>query len=219
MKLIVGLGNPGRKYEQTRHNVGFMAAAKLAALISASPSRIKFEGEFAEGTTGGEKILLLCPQTFMNASGQSVRKAIDFYKISTDDLLVICDDCNLASGRLRIRRSGSAGGQNGLKDIIRHLDTDSFARLRIGIGSPPPDWNVSDYVLGKIEKQEQPTMETATTDAAYAAILWATEGVAAAMNKYNADPNAKPRKQDLSSTETISDESISDNDNSQHKCS
>ncbi len=219
MKLIVGLGNPGRKYEQTRHNVGFMAAAKLAALISASTSRIKFEGEFAEGTTGGEKILLLCPQTFMNASGQSVRKAIDFYKISTDDLLVICDDCNLASGRLRIRRSGSAGGQNGLKDIIRHLDTDSFARLRIGIGSPPPDWNVSDYVLGKIEKQEQPTMETATTDAAYAAILWATEGVAAAMNKYNADPNAKPRKQDLSSTETISDESISDNDNSQHKCS
>ncbi len=219
MKLIVGLGNPGRKYEQTRHNVGFMAAAKLAALISASTSRIKFEGEFAEGTTGGEKILLLCPQTFMNASGQSVRKAIDFYKISTDDLLVICDDCNLASGRLRIRRSGSAGGQNGLKDIIRHLDTDSFARLRIGIGSPPPDWNVSDYVLGKIEKQEQPTMETATTDAAYAAILWATEGVAAAMNKYNADPNAKPKKQDPSSTETISDESISDNDNSQHKCS
>ena len=92
MKLIVGLGNPGRKYEQTRHNVGFMAAAKLAALISATPARIKFEGEFAEGTAEGEKLLVLCPHTYMNASGQSVRKAIDFYKISTDDLLVICDD-------------------------------------------------------------------------------------------------------------------------------
>lgn len=194
MKLIVGLGNPGRKYEQTRHNVGFMAAAKVAALISASPSRIKFEGEFAEGNVGGEKLLVLCPHTFMNASGQSVRKAVDFYKLEIEDLLVICDDFNLAGGRIRIRKSGSAGGQNGLKDIIRHLDTDSFARLRIGIGTPPPQWSVTDYVLGKIEKHEQEAIETATTRAAQAAIEWATAGVSSAMNKFNADPNAKPKQ-------------------------
>ena len=194
MKLIVGLGNPGRKYEQTRHNVGFMAAAKLAALISASPARIKFEGELADGTVGSEKLLVLCPHTYMNASGQSVRKAIDFYKIEVDDLLVICDDFNLQRGRIRIRRSGSAGGQNGLKDIIRHLDSDAFARLRIGIGQPPPEWSVSDYVLGKIEKPEQEAIETATTKAAYAAIEWAQAGVASAMNKFNADPTAKPKQ-------------------------
>jgi PTH1 family peptidyl-tRNA hydrolase len=201
MKLIVGLGNPGRKYEQTRHNVGFMAAAKLAALTSATPAKIRFEGEFAEAAADGEKLLVLCPQTYMNASGQSVRKAVDFYKIPVDDLLVICDDFHLASGRLRLRRSGSAGGQNGLKDIIRHLNTDSFARLRIGIGSPPPQWSVSDYVLGKIEKQEQETIEAATTRAAYAAIHWATKGVTSAMNHFNPDPNAKPKaKNDISST-------------------
>ncbi len=194
MKLIVGLGNPGRKYEQTRHNVGFMAAAKLAALISADPSRIKFEGELAEGTSCGEKLIVLCPHTFMNASGQSVRKAIDFYKISIDDLLVICDDLNLATGRIRIRRSGSAGGQNGLKDIIRHLDSDAFARLRIGIGQAPPQWSVTDYVLGKFNKNEQETIESTTTRAAYAAIEWAANGVGAAMNKYNADPNAEPNR-------------------------
>ncbi len=187
MKLIVGLGNPGRKYEQTRHNVGFMAAAKLAALISASPSKIRFEGEVAEGSTNGEKLVVLCPQTFMNASGKSVRKACEFYKMSPVDLLVICDDLNLPSGRLRIRPGGSAGGQKGLTDIIGQLGTESFARLRIGIDRPPPEWDVSDYVLGKFAKEDQEKIESATTRAAYAAIDWANEGAAFAMNKYNAD--------------------------------
>ena len=188
MKLIVGLGNPGRKYEQTRHNVGFMAAAKLASLISAGPSKVRFEGELAEGASGGEKMIVLCPHTFMNASGKSVRQACDFYKLSPDDLLVICDDLNLPCGRLRIRPSGSAGGQKGLVDIIRQLGTDSFARLKIGIDRPPPQWDVSDYVLGKFRKDEQEKIETATTRAAYAAMDWACEGTAAVMNKYNADP-------------------------------
>lgn len=190
MKLIVGLGNPGRKYEQTRHNVGFMAAAKTAALISASPSKIRFEGEWAEGIRDTQKLGILCPHTFMNVSGQSVRKAIDFYKLSTDELLVICDDLNLASGRLRIRPSGSAGGQKGLADIIRHLGTESFARLRIGIDRPPQGWTVTDYVLGKLSGTEQETIDTATTRAAYAAIDWAANGIVFAMNQHNADPSA-----------------------------
>jgi PTH1 family peptidyl-tRNA hydrolase len=187
MKLIVGLGNPGRKYEQTRHNVGFMAAAKLASLIGASPSRAQFDGDVADGSSGAEKVIVLCPATFMNASGKSVRKAIDFYKMSPEHLLVMCDDLNLPAGKLRIRPSGSAGGQKGLVDIIRHLGTDDFARLRIGIDRPPPEWDVSDYVLGKFRKDEQDEIETATTRAAYAAIDWVSEGTMFAMNKYNAD--------------------------------
>ena len=113
MKLIVGLGNPGRRYAETRHNVGFAVAAKLLPKIGASSAREKFNGELAEGTVDGEKVAVLCPMTFMNASGDSVRRAVDFYKIEPagDDLLVICDDLNLSCGRLRIRRSGSAGGQ------------------------------------------------------------------------------------------------------------
>ncbi|MGB7347113.1 MAG: aminoacyl-tRNA hydrolase [Pirellulaceae bacterium] len=192
MKLIVGLGNPGRKYEETRHNVGFMVAMKVAALISAPASKERFDGEFAEGVSGIEKLLILCPHTFMNASGQSVRKACDFYKLEIEEILIICDDLNLDSGRLRLRARGSAGGQNGLKDIIRHLDSDAFPRLRVGIGSPPDGWAVTDYVLGKFAKAEQSLIEEATTRAAYAAIDWATKGIGPAMNQYNATAeNAK----------------------------
>ena len=192
MKLIVGLGNPGRKYEQTRHNVGFIVAAKVAVLTSASGAKTKFEGELAEASVGGEKLAILCPHTYMNASGQSVRKALDFYKLEIEDVLVICDDLNLDAGRLRIRRSGSAGGQNGIKDIIRHLGSESFARLRVGIGRPPEGWSVTDYVLGKFSKTEHETFEKATTEAAHAGICWANEGVSAAMNRYNVRP-AKPK--------------------------
>jgi PTH1 family peptidyl-tRNA hydrolase len=190
MKLIVGLGNPGRKYEQTRHNIGFMVASKVASLIGASPSRVRFEGEVAEGI-GQEKLVILCPHTYMNASGKSVRKACDFYKLSPCDLLVICDDLNLPAGRLRFRALGSAGGQKGLADIIRHLGTDDFPRLRIGIGQPPLGWEASDYVLGKFTKQEQDKIESSTTDAAHAVIQWAAEGIGSAMNRYNADSSLK----------------------------
>ena len=194
MKLIVGLGNPGRKYEQTRHNVGFMVAAKVASLIHANPSRSRFEGDFAEGHSG-EKLGVLCPHTYMNASGKSVRKACDFYKVSPEDVLVVCDDLNLAAGRLRIRRSGSAGGQKGLADIIRHLGTDEVPRLRIGIDRPPDGWDVSGYVLGKFNISEQKVFENATTQAAHAAIVWATEGIGFAMNRHNANSEPKSKKQ------------------------
>ena len=200
MKLIVGLGNPGRKYEQTRHNVGFMVAAKVASLAVADPSKIRFEGEFAEGVTprssgvSQEKLAILCPHTYMNASGKSVRKACDFYKLDPSELLVICDDVDLAAGRLRIRGSGSAGGQRGLADIIRHLGTDQVARLRLGIGRPPQGWETADYVLGKFNKQEFESFELATTNAAYAALDWASGGISFAMNRHNADPAAKQKQ-------------------------
>lgn len=215
MKLIVGLGNPGRKYEQTRHNIGFMVAAKVASIAGAGPSKVRFEGELAEGNLTGnagiEKLVILWPQTFMNASGQSVRKACDFYKLSTADLLVISDDLNLKTGRIRIRPSGSAGGQKGLTDIIRHLRTDDFTRLRIGIDRPPENWAVTDYVLGKFSKEETDKIESAIDRATAAAIAWATEGVAAAMSRYNADQNnSKPttdknRTAAKSSTKDIAD--------------
>ncbi|MEO1527733.1 MAG: aminoacyl-tRNA hydrolase [Planctomycetota bacterium] len=194
MKLIVGLGNPGRKYEQTRHNVGFIVAAKVAVLTSAGGAKTKFEGELAEASVAGKKLAILCPHTYMNASGQSVRKALDFYKLELEDILVVCDDLNLDSGRLRIRANGSAGGQNGIKDIIRHLGSESFPRLRVGIGRPPEGWTVTDYVLGKFSKAEHETFEAATTQAAHAAICWAGEGVKEAMNRFNVRPT-KPKKQ------------------------
>ena len=194
MKLIVGLGNPGRKYEQTRHNIGFMVAGKVASLAAASPSKIRFEGELAEGSYGGEKLVILWPHTFMNASGQSVRKAYDFYKLPLTDLLVISDDLNLKTGRVRIRSSGSAGGQNGLADIIRHLGTEEFARLRIGIDRPPEQWTTSDYVLGKFNKDELIEIDSAMDRATKAALVWASEGVAAAMSRYNSDPDALPNQ-------------------------
>lgn len=195
MKLVVGLGNPGRKYQQTRHNVGFIVAAKVAALTAAGTARNRFEAEVAEGTlvgqAGAEKLVVLCPQTYMNASGKSVRKALDFYKLSPVDVLVICDDLNLPVGRLRIRAKGSAGGQKGLADIIRHLGTESVARLRIGINPPPPGWDAADYVLGKFTSEDKDEIESVTDRAAQAAIQWAREGTGFVMNRYNADPNAQ----------------------------
>lgn len=197
MKLVVGLGNPGRKYEQTRHNVGFMAAAKVVSLLAAGAPKVRFEGEMAEGNVAGEKVAVLCPHTFMNASGRSVRKAVDFYKLSPHDLLVLCDDMNLPTGRLRIRRCGSAGGQKGLSDIIRHLDSEEFPRLRIGIDRPPEQWHVTDYVLGKVSRAEQEKLETATSRAAQAAIDWVQHGTSFVMNHYNAAPakRSQPAKQ------------------------
>lgn len=194
MKLIVGLGNPGRKYEETRHNVGFIVAAKVAVLTSAGSSKVKFEGELAEGNLDGNKISILCPHTYMNASGQSVRKAFDFYKLELSDLLVVCDDLNLTSARLRIRPSGSAGGQKGIQDIIRHLGSESFPRLRVGIGRPPDGWTVTDYVLGKFSEAEKETFEKASTDAAHAVLCWATEGIGPAMNRFNVKSNTTPER-------------------------
>ena len=197
MKLIVGLGNPGRKYEQTRHNIGFMVAAKVASLATAGASKVRFEADVAEGSLpmssgGAQKLVILWPQTFMNASGQSVRKACDFYKLPLEDLLIISDDLNLKTGRVRIRPNGSAGGQKGLADIIRHLGTEDFARLRIGIDRPPEKWEVTDYVLGKFNQTETEKIEVALDKATQAAIAWATDGIGPTMTRFNPD-DSKPK--------------------------
>ncbi|MBL9093969.1 MAG: aminoacyl-tRNA hydrolase [Planctomycetaceae bacterium] len=188
MKLIVGLGNPGRKYEGTRHNVGFDVVSLLARRGGAGGVKKTFQGETTDITVGGERTMLLWPHTFMNRSGSSVVEARDFYKLTNADLLVICDDLNLPLGKLRLRAKGSAGGQKGLADIIRCAGGDEFARLRVGIGSPSdthPDMDAADFVLGKFPKSEQTEMELAFQHAADAAELWVREGVAAAMNRYN----------------------------------
>lgn len=211
MKLIVGLGNPGRRYEKTRHNIGFMVAAKVVTKIGAGEVRNRFNGEVAEGLAG-EKLVVLCPQTYMNASGRSVRKACDFYKLSAEDVLVVCDDLNLPTGRLRFRSSGSAGGQKGLADIIRHLGTDQVARLRIGIGRPPADWDPVDYVLARFEADEQDQMEAVVSLAAQAVLDWSTEGPGFVMNHYNADAKTdrkqerKKKRSDAASPDDVASE-------------
>ena len=185
MKLVVGLGNPGKKYEGTRHNVGFEAIERLARECGAQPARSKFDGNLWECTLGAERALLLLPQTFMNRSGGSVRKAVDFYQIPSADLLVVCDDFNLPLGQLRIRTAGSDGGQNGLADVIRCLGTNEFARLRIGIGPTPDRWDPADFVLGKFTAAERETIDVDVARATDAVHVWATAGAPQAMNQFN----------------------------------
>jgi len=185
MKLVVGLGNPGRRYEATRHNVGYIVVGELAKKFSVGGLKTRFQGETAEADLDGEKALLLTPTTYMNLSGASVLAARDFYKIPHEDLLVICDDLNLPLAKLRVRAAGSAGGQKGLEDIIRRLGTDEFARLRIGIGAPPEGWSWPDFVLSKFTKEEIPAMEQAVARAIEAIVVWTREGVQACMNRYN----------------------------------
>jgi peptidyl-tRNA hydrolase, PTH1 family len=185
MKLVVGLGNPGRRYEGTRHNVGFRVAAELAAKHAATKPRNAFQGELVEATIDAEKLLLLCPHTLMNLSGGSVLAARDFYKIPDEDLLIVSDDLNLPLGKLRFRKSGSSGGQRGLQDIVRRLGTDEIPRLRIGIGDPPAGRDAADYVLGRFTKGEKPEIDVAVGRAADAVEIWIREGIAVAMNRYN----------------------------------
>ncbi|HTN74553.1 MAG TPA: aminoacyl-tRNA hydrolase [Pirellulaceae bacterium] len=185
MKLIVGLGNPGRKYAGTRHNIGWEVLAELTKRFSADRPKAKFDGELVEVQMESQRVLLLWPLTFMNLSGQCVQPTRDFYKIANEDLLVICDDVSLPCGKLRVRAKGSSGGQNGLKDIIRRLGTDEFPRLRIGIGPPPPGWELADYVLSKFAGDEEIIVREAVDKAAAAVSEWLKQGLASCMNKYN----------------------------------
>jgi len=186
MKLIVGLGNPGGKYKDTRHNVGFEVAARLAKKFATAQPRAKFQGEIVEATIAGQKALLLTPLTFMNASGASVLATRDFYKIENENVLVVCDDFALPLGKLRLRPKGSSGGQKGLEDILRRLGTEEVPRLRIGIGIPPPGRDVAGYVLSRFAKDEQPEIAEAIERAAEGAAAWVELGLESAMNRYNA---------------------------------
>src|ERR1700730_13643080 len=155
MKIVVGLGNPGPKYDRTRHNVGFRVIDELSQRLAAGKPRLRFDATLAEGNLRGEKVLLASPQTYMNESGRSVRQLVDFFGLQLGDLLVVCDDFNLELARLRMRAGGSAGGQKGLADMIRKLATEDFPRLRIGIGRPPQHMDSSDFVLSKLKRNEK----------------------------------------------------------------
>lgn len=184
MKLIVGLGNPGGKYEQTRHNVGFRAIEELARRWRIAVTRNRFSGLVGDGPIRDRKVLLLEPMTYMNLSGRSVREAMTFHKLALADLLVILDDMALPLGRLRLRPGGSAGGHNGLANVIEQLGGDDFARLRIGIEAVQGSRMV-DHVLGSFTPEERGRIDQAIARAADAAECWLAEGIDGAMNKYN----------------------------------
>jgi PTH1 family peptidyl-tRNA hydrolase len=186
MKLVVGLGNPGKKYAGTRHNVGFDVLTELVRRTSAPPPKNRFQADVVETRLAGAVTLLLAPLTYMNKSGDAVGAAIDFYKLPLEDLLLVCDDFNLPLGRLRARAKGSAGGQKGLADTIRRLGTEEFPRLRFGIGPVPDRWDPADFVLGKFRSEEMQTVQLAINQAADAVETWIRDGLPACMNQYNA---------------------------------
>ena len=182
MYLIAGLGNPGREYENTRHNAGFASIDRLAEKNHISIDMKKFQALCGTGYIGGQKVLLLKPQTYMNLSGESLRAACDFFKIDPEqELIVIYDDISLAPGQLRIR----AKGHNGIKSIISHLGTQVFLRVKVGVGEKPQGWDLADYVLGHFSKEEQQVMQESFDRAADAAAALLSEEVQQVMNEYN----------------------------------
>ena len=184
--MVAGLGNPGREYENTRHNAGFMAIDLLAEKHHAEVKRVKFKGITGECQLGGRRTLLLKPGTYMNLSGQSVQEAMAFYKLPPERVLVLFDDINLEPGRMRIRRKGSDGGHNGMKNIIYLSGSDQFPRVKIGVGKKPhPDYNLADWVLSKFTEGERKDLETALGNACAACELIAKGEADRAMNLYN----------------------------------
>lgn len=184
MKLIVGLGNPTKEYEQTRHNVGFMVMDRLADVMNVSISSSKFKGEYVKFKYKGEDVILLKPMTYMNNSGESVIQVMKYFKIDVNDVLVIYDDMDMPVGKLRLRESGSAGGHNGVKSLIAHMGTQQFKRIRVGIDKHPRI-KVIDYVLGHFQKDERPLIDEGIENAVKAIETYLEKGFVAAMNAYN----------------------------------
>ena len=184
--LVVFLGNPGLRYEGTRHNAGFMAADAMAKAKGVSISRAKFKALTAQCEINGENVMLMKPQTFMNLSGEAAIQAVNFYKIKPDHVIVVSDEVSLPVGRLRVRRKGSAGGHNGLKSIIAHLGTEDFPRIRIGVGAPPhPDYDMADWVLSGFKNQDAEDMAKAAERAAEAVESYIVNGPDRTMNLFN----------------------------------
>jgi PTH1 family peptidyl-tRNA hydrolase len=190
IKLVVGLGNPGSKYQGTRHNIGFELVDRLAQGGRAATFASKFEGQLAEIEIDFRRVLVLKPETFMNLSGRSVGQAVRFYKLSLADVLVVCDDLSLPVGKLRLRSGGSDGGQKGLRDITAHLGTDQFPRLRIGIGENT-DIDAADYVLSRFRGTERTAIDDSLILATQAVAVWVTQGIDAAMNRFNGASSSK----------------------------
>ena len=193
MYIIAGLGNPGGKYEGTRHNVGFSVIDALAEAHDIRVDKKQFKGLTGRGVIAGQQVLLLKPLTYMNLSGESVRAAFDFYKPETDQVLVIFNDISLETGQLRIRKKGSAGGHNGVKSIIAHLGTTEFPRIKVGVGEPKRG-ELVDFVLGHIHGEDAAVMKEAVKTAACAAEMFLEEGPEAAMNIYNKKKEKKEEK-------------------------
>ncbi len=184
--LLVCLGNPGDRYENTRHNVGFMVADEIGQRLRVPIQKLKYKALTNTVTLGGQKVLVMKPVTYMNLSGEAVRQAADFYKVAPDHVLVVSDDTSLAVGKLRIRKSGSAGGHNGLKNIIQQLGTDQFPRLRLGVGEKPhPDYDLADWVLGKFQGEDKKQIDAAVKKAADAIECILSQGLDKGMNKFN----------------------------------
>lgn len=190
MYIIAGLGNPGRRYEGTRHNMGFMAVDILAEKLGIKVNKIKFKALVGEGIIADQKVLLLKPQTYMNLSGESVREALAYYKVDPANLIVIYDDIDIPAGTMRIRRKGSAGTHNGMRDILYHIQTEDFPRIRVGIGAAHGD-DLIDYVTGKVGEGEMKVLYDALKQAADGAACIVEKGIEKAMNEYNVRPKKK----------------------------
>ena len=185
-RMVVGLGNPGAEYTHTRHNAGFLVLDRLAASFGATAPRAKFHALVSECTVGEERVLLMKPQTFMNLSGEAVGEAAAFYKLSPEQIVVLCDDINFAPGILRIRRKGSAGGHNGLKSIIAHLGSDAFVRFRLGVGEKPsPEYDLANWVLGKFRDEELAALIDTADRVSEALTLWFTGKEELAMSRFS----------------------------------
>lgn len=185
MRLIVGLGNLGKLYERTRHNIGFDVIDEISGRFNIPLNQAKFKGVYGSGLVQGEKVILLKPLTYMNLSGESIRPLMDYYNISLEELLIIYDDLDLPTGKIRLREKGSAGGHNGIKSTIAHVGAQEFKRIRVGISRPQNGMAVADYVLGKFSSDEQPKMEAAAAKAAEACEMWLTEPFLKVMNTFN----------------------------------
>ncbi len=183
--IVAGLGNPGRRYENTRHNVGFETIDFLSDKYKINVSKVKFKAVIGDGDIEGERVILVKPQTFMNLSGECVREIIEWYKIPLSNIIIIYDDIDLPLGKIRVRPGGSSGTHNGMRSIIYQLQDDRFPRVRVGIGRPPEGWQLADFVLSKFNEEDRKKVNESIINASEAAASIIKNGVDAAMNKYN----------------------------------
>ena len=188
MYVIAGLGNPGREYEGTRHNVGFMTLDALADKYNIDVREKAFKGLIGKGVIEGNKVILVKPQTYMNLSGECIRQVMDYYKVDPSEFIVIYDDISLVPGGIRIRKKGSAGGHNGIKNIIQELGTQKFVRIKVGVGAKPQGWDLADYVLGRFGSEDRKLVDEAQDRACKAVELILSDGPDAAMNEFNKKP-------------------------------
>ncbi len=209
--LIVGLGNPGAKYEKTWHNAGFLSIEYIAQKHKIKLDRIKFKGVYGQGVINGEKVILLKPSTFMNNSGECVQEAVSFFKIPPDKLILIYDDIDVERGVIKIRPNGSAGTHNGMRSVISHLNWQDFPRLRVGIGPLPERWAIVDYVLSEISSDYQAAMFDSFKKAGEALEAMIAKGIAPAMNLFNG--KEKPAKKDNSTSNSTTAKNTTSNTN------